>query len=71
MRSLLLLVVIIVAVSCGEQPKEKVLPFESSKDYETKMILSHQEFLKKEKNRISTFIDSIGEPFVSTGTGLR
>ncbi|MFT6166809.1 MAG: FKBP-type peptidyl-prolyl cis-trans isomerase [Vicingaceae bacterium] len=57
-------------VACADEPK-KVLPFEDSKDYKTTMILSHQEFLKKEKSRIKIFIDSLGLPFEATGTGLR
>mgnify|MGYP006132964355 CR=1 FL=1 len=71
MRSLLLFILIGLAFACVDRPKKKVIPFENSKDYETKMILSHQEFLKREKNRITSFIDSLGFPFESTGTGLR
>lgn len=71
MRSLLIISIIVSVISCRDQQKRKVLPFEKSKDYEKRMIISHIEFLKKEKDMISTFIDSVGVPFDSTGTGLR
>lgn len=70
MRSLVLFILIGFVVSCADEPK-KALPFEDSKDYKSTMILSHQEFLKKEKGRIKSFIDSLGLPFEATGTGLR
>ena len=70
MRSLVLFMLIGFAVACVDERK-KVLPFEDSKDYKMTMILSHQEFLKKEKSRIKIFIDSLGLPFEATGTGLR
>ena len=70
MRSLVLSVLLGFVVACADKPKKEI-PFENSKDYETKMILSHQDFLKKEKNRIKSYIDSSGLPFEATGTGLR
>ena len=58
-------------IACEEEKKKKDLPFKSQEEYEQTMIRSHQEFLKKEKQKIKTFVDSSSLPFESTGTGLR
>lgn len=65
------LVLSITLLACEDEPKKKQLPFDTQEDYESTMILSHQEFLKKEKGRINDYIDSVGFTFESTGTGLR
>lgn len=68
---LALLLIGFTLFSCEDEPKNKALPFEDSKDYEATMILSHQEFLKKEKERINSFVEKSELPFKTTGTGLR
>ena len=71
MRNILLFVILFSLLACEDEPKKKSLPFEDAEDYETTMILSHQAFLKKEKEKIKSFIDSSGLSFQATGTGLR
>lgn len=61
----------LILLACEDEKKKTDLPFGSKIDYEKKMILSHQEFLKKEKQKIEKFIDSTGLTFENTGTGLR
>ena len=69
MRNILLLGLLFSLFACEDEPKKKAPLFEDYEDYETTMILSHQEFLKKEK--IKAFVDSSGLSFQSTGTGLK
>lgn len=67
-----LLVICFVLFSCKDEPKKKVeVDFKSEKEYQDLMILSHQEFLKKESEKIEGYIDSTKLPFIKTGTGLR
>ncbi len=70
-KLVVLFIVFTGLISCENEPKKNDLPFENKDDYETTMILSHQEFLKKEKAKINEFIDSTGMPFSRTGTGLQ
>lgn len=58
-------------LACEKKIKKKELPFDSKANYNEVMILSHQEFLKKEKEKIQNYIDSVGLIFEKTGTGLR
>lgn len=60
----------IVFQSCQPEKKKESV-FANKKDYQDKMILSHQVFLEKEKKRIEHFIDSLKLKFEKTGTGLR
>jgi FKBP-type peptidyl-prolyl cis-trans isomerase len=71
MRSLLLLVILGALGACENDPKKQAISFKNSKDYQSTMILSHKEFLKKEGLKINAFVDSVGLNFQSTGTGLR
>ncbi len=71
MRNTLIFVFLFSLLSCENEPKKKTLPFEDAEDYETTMIHSHQAFLKKEKEKIKSFVDSSGLSFEATGTGLR
>lgn len=58
-------------LSCEGKSKKDKLLFENQEDYEQTMIHSHQEFLKLEKQKIESFIDSSNLTFKATGTGLR
>ncbi|MBL4709782.1 MAG: FKBP-type peptidyl-prolyl cis-trans isomerase [Flavobacteriales bacterium] len=63
---------LIVLFACEEKKKKQLdLLFESKADYEKTMILSHKEFLKKEKVKIQKFVDSTKLEFKKTGTGLQ
>ncbi|MEQ8624496.1 MAG: FKBP-type peptidyl-prolyl cis-trans isomerase [Vicingaceae bacterium] len=58
--------------SCSlEDEKSKKLNFDNREELEKTLILSHQAFLKKERQRIEAFIDSIELNFKKSGTGLR
>lgn len=70
-KSLFILVMVSTWLSCESGEKKKELPFASKKEYEDTMIRSHQAFLKKERERINHYIDSIGLNFKESGTGLR
>lgn len=61
----------LLCIACEEEKKKDPLPFESQEEYEQTMILSHREFLKKEKQEIESFIDSSSLSYEGTGTGLR
>ena len=58
-------------IACRSNEPKKDLSFESKEVYEETIIASHQAFLKKEKERIVSFMDSLGLEFNNTGTGLR
>ena len=58
-------------LSCEDEPKKKEIPFVSGEEYNQMMILSHQEYLKKERYKINSFVDSTQIDFQKTGTGLR
>ncbi len=70
-KNLVFIATLLFFSSCGETPEEKKMPFNSKTDYEETIIASHQLYLKKEAKKIQDFIDSIGMPFIKTGTGLR
>lgn len=60
----------IFLIACDGKPKAS-LPFENGQEYKETMIVSHQEFLKKEKERIEEYIATSEHNFNKTGTGLR
>lgn len=55
----------------NERKKTNEITFKDKEEYKEIMILSHQAFLLKEKERIDAYIDSTGKDFEKTGTGLR
>lgn len=57
--------------ACDHEPKPKELPFSTQEEYEQTMILSHREFLKKEKAKIEDYIKKSEHQFEKTGTGLQ
>ena len=71
MHNLILTILVCLFCSCENDPKKKEVSFKNEKDFETTMILSHKDFLKKEKEKIRVFKDSLGLQFISTGTGLQ
>tara|TARA_R110000868_G_scaffold134104_2_gene345984 strand:- start:295 stop:816 length:522 start_codon:yes stop_codon:yes gene_type:complete len=62
---------LLLVISCSRQEKNKNLQSIDKKEFNDRLILSHQAFLEKEKGRIDYYIDSLGFPFEKTGTGLR
>lgn len=58
-------------IACQNNEPKKDLSFDSKESYEETIIASHQAFLKKEKEKIASFMDSLGLVFNKTGTGLR
>ncbi|MFB1022690.1 MAG: FKBP-type peptidyl-prolyl cis-trans isomerase [Vicingaceae bacterium] len=71
MRNFSLLIFVCFLCSCENETNKAEVSFENKKDFETTMILSHKDFLKKEKEKIRVFKDSLGLQFISTGTGLQ
>ena len=73
MRKVFFFLFTIVLIGCNEKPaSNKRIELNNGKnDFEKVLIESHQEFLKKEKQRISEFTDSLKLTFKKTGTGLQ
>jgi len=59
-------------LACNHQEKQNnEVVIKDKKEFQEKMIRSHQAYLKKENDRIEHYIDSLNKPFKTTGTGLR